>query len=109
MPKIKAVMMRKLASLVARPAADSKTQNDMPTCLRLLAKQNVDTFLIASDRNPGIDYVDTHFGNEMHALNSVRSFRRAELKNTNHTFTSSFAQHLVANTIVDRITSRHLA
>jgi alpha-beta hydrolase superfamily lysophospholipase len=82
---------------------------DVPGCLRLLAEGGVDTLLVASGRDPGVEYVDRHFARGMRALGGLRNFRRADFPGTDHTFTSLFAQELVSNTISDHFAHRYLS
>jgi hypothetical protein len=82
--------------------------NDVPSCLRTMADGGVDTLLVASEHDPGVEYVDRHFGRGMRALDGVRNFRRADFPGTDHTFTSLFAQEQVATAISDHLTRRYL-
>jgi alpha-beta hydrolase superfamily lysophospholipase len=82
--------------------------NDVPSCLRAMADGGVDTLLVASEHDPGVEYVDRHFGRGMRALARVSRFRRADFPGTDHTFTSLFAQELVADTISAHLTRRYL-
>lgn len=82
--------------------------NDVPSCLRTMADGGVDTLLVASEHDPGVEYVDRHFGRGMRALAGVTNFRRADFPGTDHTFTSLFAQEQVAAAISDHLTRRYL-
>jgi pimeloyl-ACP methyl ester carboxylesterase len=92
----------------ANTAAEG-TLNDVPRCLRMMAERGVDTFLVASEHDPGVEYVDNHFGRGMRALAGVKGFRRADFRGTDHTFTSIYAQARVADTITDHFTAKHLS
>jgi dienelactone hydrolase len=81
---------------------------DVPRSLRQLAERGVDTFVLATDKDPGIDYVDTHFGDAMRALRAVPGFRRETVRGTDHTFTSLWAQRHVADLLTDHLARRHL-
>jgi pimeloyl-ACP methyl ester carboxylesterase len=85
----------------------TSTVNDVPACLRLMAGRGVDTFLVVTEHDPGVEYVDRHFGRGMRELKGVKGFRRADFKGTDHTFTSLFAQNLVANTITEHFAERY--
>ncbi|MEO6419047.1 MAG: hypothetical protein ABIP39_06555, partial [Polyangiaceae bacterium] len=91
-------------------AAEAKEAEitDVPACLRAMAERGVDTLLIASVNDPGVDYVDAHFARGMRALDEVSNFRREDLKGTDHTFTSVWSQDFVMETITDHLTRRHL-
>src|SRR5262249_51231373 len=43
----------------------SGTLNDVPACLRLMANGGVDTLLVVSEHDPGVEYVDHHFARGM--------------------------------------------
>jgi pimeloyl-ACP methyl ester carboxylesterase len=83
-------------------------ENDVPRCLRLMAERGVDTFLIVSERDPGVYYVDSKYGPEMQALESVPGFTRVDVKGTDHTFTARWAQAKVAATITAHLKQRFL-
>jgi alpha-beta hydrolase superfamily lysophospholipase len=106
-----AMLVENVKGIWSRRRANDLTQeqlNDVPACLKVMARRGVDTFLVASEHDPGVEYVDMHFGRGMRALSGVKGFRRADFKGTDHTFTSIFAQQLVANTITDHFTGRYL-
>jgi len=77
--------------------------DDVPARLRELAERGVDTFLVKSEHDPGVEFVDRHFGRQMRALDGLPRFRRADLAGTDHTFTSLFAQELVAAALSDHL------
>jgi hypothetical protein len=81
---------------------------DVPECLRLMATRGVDTFLLVAVHDPGVDYVDVHFGKRMQALASVANYRREDLQGTDHTFTSVWAQQHVRATVKEHLARRHL-
>jgi hypothetical protein len=88
-------------------ARSKETKSDVPEALRQLARRGVDTLLVASEHDPGVEYVDRHFGRGMRALEQVAGFRRADFHGTDHTFTSLFAQERVAETITHHLLARH--
>jgi len=100
--------LRKKASFFKTKASAQTPANDVPACLRLMAQRGVDTFLVVTERDPGVDYVDLHFGKGMRALNQVKGFRRADVKGTDHTFTSLYAQKFVTRTISEHLVKNHL-
>lgn len=81
--------------------------NDVPACLRMMAGRGVDTFLVVSEKDPGVDYVDGLFGREMAALSSVRGFRRKDFLGTGHTFTSLHTQREVSEVLTQHLVARH--
>ena len=77
--------------------------DDVPARLRELADRGVDTLLVKSDHDPGVEFVDRHFARQMRALDGLPRFRRADLAGTDHTFTSLFAQELLAAALTDHL------
>lgn len=114
-PRVKGAALRTMKELLDRvrpklasAAAKDAEITDVPACLRTMAERGVDTLLIASENDPGVDYVDAHFKKGMRALEAVANFRREDLKGTDHTFTSVWSQDFVTETITDHLTRRHL-
>jgi alpha-beta hydrolase superfamily lysophospholipase len=87
---------------------ETQRENDVPRCLRLMAERGVDTFLIVSERDPGVYYVDSKYRAEMQALETVPGFTRVDVKGTDHTFTARWAQAKVASTITAHLKQRFL-
>lgn len=83
-------------------------ETNVPECLRQMAENKVDTLVIATEKDPGIHYVDTHYGEAMNALKEVPGYCRIDLKGTDHTFTSCFAQWVVINTITEHMLRKYL-
>jgi dienelactone hydrolase len=83
-------------------------ENDVPKCLHLMAERGVDTYLVVTEHDPGVDYVDSNYGREMRALSSVTGFSRTDVKGTDHTFTARWAQEYVATAITDHLKRRYL-
>jgi pimeloyl-ACP methyl ester carboxylesterase len=81
----------------------SRVIDDVPARLRELAERGVDTFLVKSEHDPGVEFVDRHFARQMRALDGLPRFRRADLAGIDHTFTSLFAQELVATALSDHL------
>lgn len=101
---------KKIEGLVrsSKSALGSSAGNDVPASLRKMAGRGIDTLLVVSEKDPGVDYVDIHFAKGMQALESVAGFRRANFKGTDHTFTSLYAQQLVFETITNHLTKNHV-
>jgi alpha-beta hydrolase superfamily lysophospholipase len=104
-PKVADLLKRRLARVVPARARSSSAaapkHNDVPACLRSMAERGVDTFIVASENDPGVDYVDVHFGKAMESLRSVRGFRREDFMGIDHTFTSLYAQEKVSQVLTD--------
>jgi pimeloyl-ACP methyl ester carboxylesterase len=89
-------------------SSEKPRENDVPKCLRLMAERGVDTFLVVTEHDPGVDYVDANYGREMRALASLSDYRRTEVKGTDHTFTARWAQDYVSTAITDHLKQRYL-
>ena len=104
---------RAVSNLLGRhedePIGDQPNENDVPRCLQLMAERGVDTFLLVTDHDPGVDYVDSKYRDEMRALSGVPGFRRVDVKGTDHTFTARWAQERVAATLTAHLEERFLA
>ncbi|HEY2743923.1 MAG TPA: alpha/beta hydrolase [Polyangia bacterium] len=84
-------------------ARSTRMIDDVPARLRELADRGVDTLLVKSDHDPGVEFVDRHFARQMRALDGLPRFRRVDLAGTDHTFTSLFAQELLATALGDHL------
>jgi len=91
----------------AEDRSEARRENDVPVCLRRMAEQGVDTFLLVTEHDPGVDYVDANYGRGMKGLSSVRGFRRTDIKGTDHTFTALWAQQRVSDMITDHFRRRY--
>jgi dienelactone hydrolase len=83
-------------------------ENDVPKCLRLMAERGVDTYLVVTEHDPGVDYVDANYGRQMRALTSLPGFHRTDVPGTDHTFTARWAQDHVSTVITDHLKQRFL-
>ena len=95
-------------SLAEEPAPQKPNENDVPKSLRMMAERGVETHLVVTERDPGVDYVDQNYGREMRELASVPGFSRTDVKGTDHTFTALWAQETVATTITEHLRRRFL-
>jgi alpha-beta hydrolase superfamily lysophospholipase len=102
-PKIVEAVERRARGVFSRGGP-----NDVPAVLRTMAQRGVDTLLVTSERDPGIDYVEQHFPKEMKALATLDNYTRLEVKGTDHTFTSLYAQGLVLDKVTAHLASKHL-
>jgi pimeloyl-ACP methyl ester carboxylesterase len=105
--KLKGIAARVFDRLRSTTTEDDGHTN-VPVYLRSMAERGVDTFLLATVNDPGVDYVDVHFGDRMKDLASVANYRREDLAGTDHTFTSVWSQQHVRTTIRQHLASRHL-
>ena len=89
--------------------AEGRRETNVPACLRLMAERGVDSFLLVSEHDPGVDYVDSNYGAEMRRLGTVAGFRRVDIPGTDHTFTARWAQARVGETITEHLRRNYLA
>ena len=84
----------------------SPTVESVPATLRAMVDAGVDTFLLVSVADPGIAYVDAHFGAEMASLTGAVGFTRLDLSGADHTFTPVSAQEKVLATVTQHLLTR---
>ncbi len=112
-PKIRDLALRRLRGLVQRVRRKGEGMGqvqqelEVPACLRRMADQGVDTFLLVTAHDPGVDYVDARYGEQMRALHSVSGFRREDIHGTDHTFTSLWAQQHVSDIVTYHLKTRY--
>lgn len=109
LPKAADLVRRKLEQFLPARGAERKRQTDVPGCLRDMAERGVDTFLVAGEHDPGVDFVDVHFGRQMQRLGELRGFRRVALQGSDRTFTSIYSQQLVADLVTEHFQQHHLS
>ncbi len=118
-PKVADQLKRAVSSAVSKalgtgrndapPSSSEKPrENDVPKCLRIMAERGVDTYLVVTEHDPGVDYVDANYGREMRALASLSGYLRTEVRGTDHTFTARWAQEFVSSAITDHLKQRYL-
>ena len=74
-----------------------------------MAERGVDTYLVVTEHDPGVDYVDANRGREMRDLTAVAGFGRIDVKGTDHTFTALWAQEYVSNAITNHLMRRFVS
>ena len=104
LPKVKDQVIRRVSALM--PRAEAPRSLDVPGCLRLMAERG-DAFLVVSEKDPGVDYVDSQFPGWRQGLAEMSGFRREDFLGTDHTFTSLYSQKQVADVITDHLMRRH--
>jgi alpha-beta hydrolase superfamily lysophospholipase len=80
----------------------------VPESLRRMVGSGVDTLLVVTEKDPGVDYVDTHWGEAMAALAGLPGFRREDVAGADHNFTSLWSQEKVADLCTEHLTRRYL-
>ncbi len=79
----------------------------VPAGLRQISERGIDTILVVSERDPGIDYVNRHAPAAMREAEALPRFRRVDVRGTDHTFTTVASQRRVADLVTDEYLSRH--
>nr|HEX4317805.1 alpha/beta fold hydrolase [Kofleriaceae bacterium] len=106
-PRLRSMAVQRAHDLVdrVRPGLWRGTDviTDVPSALRSMANRGVDTYLVVTVRDPGVDYVDAHYGDAMRALGKLKNFRREDVPGTDHTFTSVYAQEQVKAAVRDHL------
>jgi alpha-beta hydrolase superfamily lysophospholipase len=78
---------------------------DIPDGFNKILKRGSNIFLAVSDGDPGTEYVEIHFPQEMRTLEaSNKGFHRIRLKGTDHLFTLKYAREAVLKTITEHLT-----
>jgi len=96
-----ALFLQSVAS--AEPPAPSV--ESVPGTLGTMVQGGVDTFLVVSERDPGIAYVDAHQGGQMRALDDAPRFRRVDLPGADHTFTPVSSQRRVLELVTAHLSA----
>jgi alpha-beta hydrolase superfamily lysophospholipase len=103
-----------LESVIAAAANAVKARGDaageavpVPESLRAMVERGVDTLLVVSEEDPGVHYVDVHWGEAMRALGALPGFRREDVPGADHNFTSLWSQERVSDTLAAHLTQRH--
>jgi dienelactone hydrolase len=78
----------------------------VPESLRRMVERGVDTFLVVTEKDPGVSYVDERWGSEMRALAGRAGFRREDVPGADHNLTSLWAQETVSNLVTDHLVRR---
>jgi alpha-beta hydrolase superfamily lysophospholipase len=81
----------------------------VPESLRRMVERGVDTLLVVTDEDPGVHYVDVHWGDAMRALAELPGFRREDIAGTDHNFTSLWSQERVSDLVTEHLTRRFLS
>jgi pimeloyl-ACP methyl ester carboxylesterase len=109
-PKLKGVLAHRLGHVFRSLGQMVDARGgavDVPARLRSMVERGVDTFLVVSEHDPGVDYVDAHFGDAMRMLRSLTGFRREDIPGSDHTFTSRWSQERVSDLVTSHLVERH--
>jgi dienelactone hydrolase len=105
-----AVETGNFASVVAAAAGVLGEAVPVPVSLRRMVERGVDTLLVVTENDPGVTYVDTHWGEEMRALQTgLPGFRRDEVPGADHNFTSLWSQERLSDLTTDHLRRRYLS
>jgi alpha-beta hydrolase superfamily lysophospholipase len=107
-PKVADQIKQRALGIVGRGGPEGGKRDDVATSLRKIAARGVDTFLLASEKDPGVDYMDERDGAGMKALTRVAGFRRQDFVGIDHTFTSLYAQEKLSQVLTDHLSANHL-
>ena len=107
LPKFTDLVVRRARALLAKQEQGADSE-DVAANLRRLAERGVDTFLLASEKDPGVDFIDVRMGAAMRELTAVRGFRRHDFLGMDHTFTSLYAQERLSEVLTEHLSTRHL-
>jgi alpha-beta hydrolase superfamily lysophospholipase len=97
---------------VVAAAAQARVQGEVvpvPESLRAIVERGVETLLVVSEEDPGVHYVDVHWGDAMSSLRELRGFRREDVPGSDHNFTSLWSQETVSDLVAAHLTERYLA
>ena len=117
-PKVKDVVLRRAKRAVdgllgvARSggaAPEQAVEADVPKLLHAMATRGVDTFLLVTENDPGVDYLESNYGADMRLLAALPTFHRADIRGTDNTFTARWAQEQVAQILTEHLKQRFLA
>jgi dienelactone hydrolase len=81
---------------------------DIPEGFHKILDRGSHVFLAVSDGDPGTEYIDIHFPEEMRALEQTPRFHRVRLKGTDHLFTLKYAREAVLRKITEYLVGLHL-
>jgi alpha-beta hydrolase superfamily lysophospholipase len=104
---VRGVVSQRLRSLGRWLPTGAPRLTDVPGCLGRMAARGVDTLLLVSEHDPGVEYVDLHFGARMRALTARPRFRRVDLRGADHTFTSLYMQQIVSDLLTEHLVGGH--
>jgi hypothetical protein len=96
------------ASVVAAAAGALGEAVPVPVSLRRMVERGVDTLLVVTENDPGVTYVDAHWGEDMRALERVPGFRRDQVPGADHNFTSLWSQERLSDLTTDHLRRRYL-
>jgi alpha-beta hydrolase superfamily lysophospholipase len=97
-----AFKLKTLAEKKYRPSQDASWPvKDVPENFNKILKRGSQIFLLISEGDPGMEYVNIHFPKEMQAFQETLGFRRIYVQGTDHLFTLKHAREQVLKTIRD--------
>jgi pimeloyl-ACP methyl ester carboxylesterase len=111
-PKVKLEAVSRMKRLIGRVRPSEGDQRmderpDVPGWIRSMAERGVETLLVATVHDAGVEFADAFYGKRMRGLDGLPKYRRVDVEGTDNTFTSVYAQEHVARTITEHLVSRH--
>jgi dienelactone hydrolase len=96
------------ASVIAAAAGAKREAVPVPVSLRAMVERGVHTLLVVTEKDPGVHYVDTHWGDAMRALTELPGFHREDIPGADHNFTSLWSQERLAELCAEHLRRRYL-
>jgi alpha-beta hydrolase superfamily lysophospholipase len=94
------------ASVLAAAAGAQREAVPVPVSLRAMVERGVHTLLAVTEKDPGVHYVDTRWGEAMRALAELPGFHREDIPGADHNFTSLWSQERVAELCAEHLRRR---
>jgi hypothetical protein len=98
---------RTLRALETRTPRGAAEVVPVPESLKSMVDRGVDTLLVVSEEDPGVHYVDVHWGDAMRALRDLPFFHREDIAGTDHNFTTLWAQERVSDVVAAHLRQRY--
>ena len=95
---------------VKRVSALSRGQNEPQTeieqAFRAITQRGVESLLVFSFTDGGIDYIEKHLGRDVRKMRGIRNFRFEIIEGADHTFTPLDSQIVLHDLLVRHVTER---
>lgn len=107
--KVESAVRRRVTRLFGeKTESEGKPESrDVIADLRSIAARGADTFLLCSEDDPGLVYLQKYFGGGLDGLTGLPGYRREIVKNTDHTFTPLWSQDALSDMLTEHLQKRH--
>lgn len=108
--KVESAVKRRIGRLFgerAGSAPQTPESRDVIADLRSMAARGVDTFLLCSEDDPGLIYLEKYFGSGLQEISGARGFRREVALGTDHTFTPVWSQDRLSDILTEHLLKVH--